>query len=73
MSMKHNEKVKLFATYMNGLAISLFAVGCLGVVASLMIKSEPMTVGKGIAYATFFIASIAWHLAGRRALDRLSE
>lgn len=71
--MKHNEKVKLFATYMNGCAIAFFAVGCLGVAGSLLLKTEPMTWEKGLAYAVFFGGSVAWHLGGRRALNALKE
>lgn len=71
--MRHNEKVKLFATYMNGCAIAFFAVGCLGVAGSMLLRMEPMTWEKGLAYAVFFGGSVAWHLAGRRALNALEE
>lgn len=71
--MRHNEKVKLFADYMNGCAIAFFAVGCLGVIAEILLRNEPMTFGKGLVYAVFFGGSVAWHIAGRRALDALKE
>jgi len=52
--MRHNEKVKLFANYMNGCAIAFFAVGCLGVAGSMLLSMEPVTYEKGLAYAVFF-------------------
>ena len=71
--MKHNEKVKLFAAYMNGCAVAFFAVGCLNVVWSLLITTEPMTFYKGISYVVFLVGSVACHLAGRSALNKLEE
>ncbi len=71
--MKHNEKVKLFATYMNGCAIAFFAIGCLGVAGSILLNATPMSYEKGLAYAIFFGGSVAWHLAGRRALNALKD
>lgn len=73
MSLKHNEIIKLTANYWNGMAIAFFAVGCIGIAASLLIKDDNVTVSKILAYVVFLTASIACHFAGRKTLGGLRE
>lgn len=67
-----NERRKLTATFMNGIAIALFAVGGLAQVASMT------TTGRVSGPATFLAAvcilvSVALHLAARASLGGMED
>lgn len=71
----HNEQVKLTATYSNGLAIALFAVGGLAPVFSAFYSSTPAPVHLGLIAASSgvcFFGSIAIHFLARAGLKELS-
>lgn len=69
-----NERAKLSATYANGLAISIFAVGGLAPVLNVYSGSGSASVP---APAVFLSAGVCWfvsgvlHLLARRYLGRL--
>jgi hypothetical protein len=73
VSATHNERVKLTATFLNGLGIAVFAVG--GLAPSL----AAVNAGQGPAAATAIIggicvaAAFALHIFARRILGRLKE
>ena len=74
MSAIHNEQTKLTATYVNGLAIALFAVGGLAPTFSFAFgsfKGTPIWVVLGGATICLF-ASVALHWLGRRILRSLT-
>jgi hypothetical protein len=69
-----NEQIKLTATYLNGLAIALFAVGSLAPTFSYAFGSfrgTPIWVVLGAAAICLF-ASVALHWLGRRILRSLT-
>jgi hypothetical protein len=68
----HNEQVKLTATYLNGLAIAIFAVGGLAPVVGVVSGTAQTTAG-GIATVTTVcvFVSAGLHLAGRGILRGL--
>ncbi len=71
MSVVHNERVKLTATFLNGLGIAAFAVG--GLAPSL----AAVNAGSGPTFFTAIVGVVciglafALHLAARRILGRL--
>ncbi len=69
-----NEQIKLTATYLNGLAIALFAVGSLAPMFSYAFGSferAPFWIVLSAATICLF-ASVALHWLGRRILRRLT-
>lgn len=67
----HNERTKLSATYANGLAVSIFAVGGLGPwLAVLYGNADPSLAVSGVSVICFS-ASYALHFYARRILKRL--
>ena len=83
MSLIHNEKAKLSATYINGLAITIFAVGGLafavGGLAPLFSSlysgtPAPLPAWAIAAISTVcFLGSAALHFVARSILDRMKE
>ena len=74
MSLVRNEQTKLTATYLNGLAITVFAVGGLAPVFSYAfgsIAGQPPWVVAVVAVICL-LASVALHLAARRILRDLN-
>jgi len=72
MSLIGNEQAKLTATYLNGLAIALFAVGGLapvfsGIYSGTITDGHTLAIGSG----SCFVASIALHFVARMILRRL--
>jgi hypothetical protein len=70
-----NERLKLFATYLNGLGIALFAVGGLAPLFSVLYGStsgNPMGFVAAVS-ASCFIASVALHLLGSFILRGLKQ
>ena len=73
MSLVHNEQAKLTATYFNGLAIALFAVGGVAPVLSYVfgsMKDQPLWAVT-LAAAICVIVSAALHVFARRILRNL--
>jgi VIT1/CCC1 family predicted Fe2+/Mn2+ transporter len=73
MSLIHNEQAKLTATYFNGLAIAVFAVGALAPVFSYAFGSmagQPLWAVTATA-ASCLVASAALHFIARRLLRKL--
>ena len=72
MSLVHNERTKLTATYLNGLAIALFAVGGLAPIFSHAFGAEPRPLWTlAAAAAICLVGSAALHLWARRILKGL--
>jgi hypothetical protein len=72
MSLVHNERTKLTATYLNGLAIALFAVGGLAPVFSHSFGTESRPLWTLVAAAVIcLVVSAALHLWARRILKGL--
>lgn len=71
MGLVHNEQIKLSATFLNGVAQAVFAVGCLGPVVAMLIGSvAPGLIPLGVAAGCWMLA-VALHLVARRILRRL--
>lgn len=62
MSLIRNERLKLFATYLNGLAIAIFALGGLGPIFALLYAETPNPA------ATYTVLVAISCLAGSAAL-----
>lgn len=72
MNLIHNERIKLFATYLNGLAIAIFAVGALAPSFSMLYGTLPNSGSSFTAVTPIcVIVSAALHYAGSIALRRL--
>ena len=72
MSLVHNEQVKLTATFLNGVAQGVFAVGCLGPIVAMLLGTVPFgPIPPGVAAACWVLASVL-HLMARRVLRRLT-
>lgn len=71
MTMIRNEQTKLTATFLNGLAIALFAVG--GLAPSLGMASGSVPASQLVTFLMGYclIASLALHLIARRFLRRM--
>ena len=72
MSLIQNEQVKLTATYVNGVAIAMFAVGGLAPIVALFSGSISITPLVATLLSTICVAiSAALHAFARRHLRRL--
>ena len=72
MSLIHNERTKLTATYLNGLAIALFAVGTVAPIISVMSMSIAVVRPSSTIIPVICIGvSGALHYAARYVLGRL--
>ena len=63
MSLVHNEQAKLTATYVNGLAIAMFAVGGLAPLVAAGSTIRDFSLGLGTGVATLHINVSGGHLA----------
>jgi hypothetical protein len=76
MSLVRNEQAKLTATYVNGLAIAVFAVGGLAPLFSVLYSDRPAPIPFwsliGISLVCF-AASGGLHYAARRFLKGMRE
>jgi hypothetical protein len=76
MSLIHNELAKLSATYVNGLAIALFAVGGLAPIFTNIYGTTPSAapawIMGGISVVCF-VASLTLHLVARKFLKGMRE
>lgn len=66
-----NEQTKLTATFINGMAIAMFAVGGLAPSIGMAAGSVPPAPLVAILMAYCLIGSLALHLIARRILRRL--
>lgn len=73
MSLIRNERTKLTATFLNGLAIAIFAVG--GLTQSIRAFNEPTTVTLGtvVLGVVCLLGAFALHMTGRWILGRLEQ
>ncbi len=73
MSLIHNERTKLTATYVNGLAIALFAIGGLAPVFSSLYTGAATgpTLFLMLVSVICFLVSAALHYLARRILTAL--
>lgn len=70
-----NERTKLSATYTNGLAVAVFAVGGLAPIFSTAFSSVPLGVPAWVVPASAsvcWVASAVLHLVARRFLRDLA-
>lgn len=70
-----NERAKLTATYLNGLAIAIFGVGGLAPIFSVVLSRAPgavPTVTLSLNTCVCWIVSAGLHSLGRRFLARLT-
>ncbi|KQO45568.1 MULTISPECIES: hypothetical protein [unclassified Methylobacterium] len=70
-----NERAKLSATYLNGLAVAVFAVGGLAPIFSTSFSSAPLGVPLWVVTASAsvcWIVSVVLHLVARRFLRELA-
>lgn len=73
MSLIHNERIKLTAAYLNGLAIAVFAIGTAAPLVSVLLQPTArwpliMPVALGC-----FVLSGGLHFTASRALRRIQE
>lgn len=71
MTLIRNEQTKLLATYLNGIAIAVFAVGSLAPVFSSIYGSSGPSWLLALTSTLCVIASATLHLIARRVLRRL--
>lgn len=72
MSLIHNERTKLTATYLNGIAIALFAVGAVSPVISVMnAPTATASATVGLVAGVCILSSCALHYVARFVLRRL--
>lgn len=67
-----NEQKKLFATFLNGIAIAMFGVGGLAQLAN-MIQAATLEVYVSVFLVICVVLGIVLHLWGRWALRGLEE
>lgn len=68
-----NERTKLTATFINGIAIAVFAVGGLTQAVKGVDPSAHVTVVSLIVTVGCFLGSFALHMMARHILGRLEE
>lgn len=72
MSLIENEQTKLTATYLNGVAIAIFAIGALAPIISLSDRGlQGWTLGQTAVILICLIISLILHLGARRSLREL--
>lgn len=69
----HNERLKLTATYANGLAIAVFAVGGFAPIFGFLSAERSPNTAVIIFVAICFPMSVSLHLIARRALEGLRD
>ena len=67
-----NERRKLTATFVNGLAVAVFAIGGLTQVAS-MVQTGSVSQGATLFVPICVIAAVALHLVARASLGGMEE
>ncbi len=73
MSLVGNERTKLTANYLNGVAIAVFAVGGLGSLLAGLNSQDGVTLFTASVIGICFAASMALHWMARLILKGLRE
>jgi hypothetical protein len=73
MSLVRNERTKITATYLNGLAVAIFAIGSLAPIVSAANAQASIGWQLAISATICAFASIVLHLFSRRILKGLQE
>jgi hypothetical protein len=71
VSLVHNERTKLSATYLNGVAIAVMAVGGVGPIVSVLNGGAAPALGIAAISVICLTGSIALHFLARRLLGSL--
>ncbi|WAC28105.1 amino acid transporter [Ancylobacter sp. SL191] len=71
MSLVHNERTKLSATYLNVVAIAVMAVGGVGPIVSVLNGGAAPALGIAAISVICLTGSIALHFLARRLLGSL--
>ncbi|CAH1658020.1 Amino acid transporter [Hyphomicrobiales bacterium] len=71
MSLVHNERTKLTATYANGIAIAVLAIGYIGPVVSVISSGRTPSITDAVIANACNAFSFALHLGARWWLGRL--
>ena len=71
MSLVYNERIKLSATYLNGMAIAIFAVGGFAPLIASFAADDGFTARKTILAFTCLVASGTIHFLARMSLKGL--
>ncbi len=71
MPLIHNERTKLTATYLNGIAIALFAVGAIAPIVSVLNNGAQGGWPIALLAIICIAVSAALHLMARKILGRL--
>jgi Na+-transporting NADH:ubiquinone oxidoreductase subunit NqrB len=69
----HNERVKLTATLLNGLAIAIFAVGGLAPGFTMLYGDRQVTLPLVLGILVCFLVAPALHYWARRSMKGLRE
>lgn len=69
----HNERLKLTATWFNGIAIAVFAVGGLAPLFTMLYGDRPLTPLLTLGVASCFLAAPALHYYSRLSLKGMKE
>ncbi len=67
----HNERTKLTATFLNGLAVAIFAVGGLAPAFTTLYGDRPVALPLALGVLVCLLASGALHYWARRSLRGL--
>lgn len=75
MSLIRNERLKLTATFLNGVAVATIAAGAIAPLAALSYGIPGAAAGPTVAFVGlgWLVGGIALHLVGRWLLRRLRE
>ena len=73
MSLVHNKRTKLTATYLNGLAFALFAVGSLSSLFTGLSSADGVSTTTSVLVGVCIPASVALHWLARLVLRGLKE
>lgn len=71
MSLIHNERIKLLATFVNGLGIAVFAVGGLAPLFSALYGDSGPTAFLALMSVVCVIVSVSLHYVASSVLKRL--
>ncbi len=67
----NNERLKLLATFLNGLGITMFAVGALAPLVSSMDKPSGLSSGAALTLLVCFLGSCSLHYGASTVLKGL--
>lgn len=67
-----NERAKLTATFLNGVAIAMIAVGGFSPIVSISIQGTPFTPSAAFAISLIFVLAVILHGLARRSLRSLT-